>query len=72
MSQAFGQDDHKLVKIILNRQMFLVFVMFFVLSIPMLFIKEIYAAVGIEPEMAAYGVQYCNIVFPSMIFTFIA
>ena len=52
--------------------MFLVIIMFCVLSIPMLFMKEIYTAAGIEPEMAAIGVQYCNIVFPSMIFTFIA
>jgi len=52
--------------------MFLVIVMFCVLSIPMLFMKEIYEAAGIEPVMAGIGVDYCNIVFPSMIFTFIA
>jgi len=47
-----------------NRSLFLNIIVFFILFIPSCFIKEIYEAIGQDPEVAAYGAQYVHTVMP--------
>jgi Na+-driven multidrug efflux pump len=46
VSQAYGQGDARLCRVYLNRQVMLNFVAFAILWIPMIFIKQIYRAIG--------------------------
>jgi hypothetical protein len=52
----------------LNRQYFLNTVLFAVLCIPFLFIKQIYIKIGQDPEISALAAQYAKTVLPGAYF----
>jgi multidrug resistance protein, MATE family len=70
--QAFGSKDHRLCKIYMNRQLFLIMILYVIIAIPMLFIEQIWTAIGQDPEVIKYAVFYVRIVFPSFFFYFIS
>ena len=70
MAQAFGHGDHRLLRSLLNKQIFLSLMIWCILAIPMWFMPNIYNWIGIDPEISAYAVNYVRIVFPSTLFYF--
>ncbi len=58
VAQASGANNSKLCRVYLNRQYFLNTVLFAVLCIPFLFIKQIYIKIGQGPEISALAAQY--------------
>jgi Na+-driven multidrug efflux pump len=46
MAQAFGEKDMRMVRVYLNRQYFLNTLIFPVIVLPLLFIRQIYAYIG--------------------------
>jgi Na+-driven multidrug efflux pump len=70
-SAASGQKDYRACMIYRNRTIFLDICIYALLSIPIVFIEEIYMWLGQQPVVAMYAAKYCKIVFPSIIFFFI-
>ena len=67
-SAAAGMKDYRACVIYRNRVMFLDTLVWAFMGIPMLFIEEIYVALGQDPNVTPYAVMYVNIVYPSILF----
>ena len=68
MAQSAGAGDHRFCKVLLNRQYFLNTLIYLVIIIPVFFIKEIYVAIGQEPEVAELASTYIWYVMPGVFF----
>ena len=68
IAQAHGAGDIRLVRILLNRQYFLNCIVYAVAVIPVFFIREIYEAIGQDPEVAAYAAKYIWFTTPGVFF----
>jgi Na+-driven multidrug efflux pump len=67
---AFGAKDFRMCRVYLNRQYYLNTIVFICICIPLLFVKQIYAAIGQNPEIADFASQYVWIVLPGLYFHF--
>ena len=70
-SAASGQKDYRACIVYRNRAIFLDICIYLFLSIPIIYIDEIYVFLGQQEMVAYYAAMYCKIVFPSIIFFFI-
>jgi len=70
VSQAHGQQDPRLCRVYLNRQIMLNCVSFGILFIPMIFIKQIYRAIGQDEQVLTLAAEYVHIVSPFAFFFF--
>lgn len=67
VAPAHGVGDHCLARIYLHRQYLLNVFVFLVAFIPIIFIKEIYAAIGQDEEISNLAAQYVWTVGPSVL-----
>jgi len=67
-SQAAGAKNEKLCRVYLYRQYFLNTILYLLLCIPMIFLKQIYSLIGQDPEIAALACQYAWTVLPCLYF----
>ena len=68
VAQAHGAGDARFVKVLLNRQYFLNSCVYLVIIIPILFISQIFEAIGQDPEVAKYAAQYIRYMTPGVFF----
>jgi Na+-driven multidrug efflux pump len=68
VGQANGSKDYALARVYLYRQYFLNCIMFAIITVPMIFIRSIYSAIGQDEEIAELATKYVRIVFPFLIF----
>jgi len=72
MTHAYGQKEYRQCQVYRNKAMFLSLVLYCILLIPIFFIGDIYAAIGQDPEIAAYAIQYVKYTIPFIIFNYIS
>merc|ERR1712060_717271 len=68
IAQAHGAGETRFCRVLLNRQYFLNFLVYLVIIIPVFFINDIFAAIGQDPEVAAYATKYIWILTPGVFF----
>lgn len=66
IAKAAGKKDYRMCRVYLNRQYYLNTLIFTAVSIPLLFIKHIYAGIGQDAVSADFAVQYVWIVLPGI------
>ena len=55
VAHAHGQGETRMCRVYMNRAIFLASIVYIMILIPLLFIKQIYAAIGQDEEMAEYA-----------------
>jgi Na+-driven multidrug efflux pump len=68
VAQAFGAEDMKMARIYAHRQVLINLVLFGIMCTPCIFLRQIYTAMGQEPEVIAYALQFVHTVAPSFFF----
>jgi multidrug resistance protein, MATE family len=69
VSQAAGAKDFWMCRVYLNRQYYLNCLIFPVLCVPLIFIREIYSAIGQDDDVAHLASRYVWIVMPGVFFS---
>ena len=67
VAPAHGQGDHCLARMYLHRQYLLNCIVFAVTLIPIIFVKNIYLAIGQEEEIASLATQYVWYIAPCVL-----
>ena len=67
-AQAKGAKNYNMIYTYLYRQFYLNTILYFIVCIPLLFIKPIYAAIGQDPEIATLATHYVWINLPGIYF----
>jgi len=64
ISQAYGSGDRRHCAIYCNRQIFINSVLYCIMAIPLLFVRQIYDLMGQDPEVSDLAAKYVNIMSP--------
>ena len=72
ISNAHGQKEHRQCQVYRNRAIFLSTILYIIILIPLLFIRQIYAAIGQDDEMADYATSYVHFTIPFMYLYYIS
>jgi len=68
VAQAKGAGEIRLCRVYLHRQYYLNCFVYVAVLIPLLFVKQIYVAIGQDEEVAALATQYVWTVIPGLFF----
>ena len=71
VSQAHGQKEHRQCQVYRNKAIFCATMIYCVILVPLIFIRQIYTAMGQDDEMAEYASQYVHYTAPFILFYFV-
>ena len=64
IGQAYGQEELRMCAVYRNRAIYLGFLMWLLIALPMFHIESIFMAIGQDAEVAAYATRWVQIIFP--------
>lgn len=72
VSHAYGQKEYRQCQVYRNKSIFIGTILYLILLVPLLFIRQIYTAMGQDDEMADYATQYVYYTIPFVYFYYIS